>query len=61
MDLAHRLSQVQAQMEQDLPDLSHLTLESLQDRVVEFGTKHMGKKFSQVWSEDQEWVKVHVF
>lgn len=56
MDLARRLSQVQAKVEQELPDLSHLTLMDLQDKVVSFGDKHKGKKFAQVWLEDQAWV-----
>jgi len=57
MDLAQRLAKVQTKGNQEVADLSHLTIDDLQDRVVDFGTKHKGHSFQHIWLEDQEWVK----
>ena len=57
MDLTRRLALVQSKTEQDLPNLSKITIEDLQDRVIDFGTKHKGQSYQKVWSEAQESVK----
>ena len=56
-DLTARLKAVQSMQEQEVrDDLSHLTLQELENEVISFGEAHMGQTFAEAWS-DQEWVK----
>lgn len=56
MSLSKRLKDLQQQDSGDLKDISHLSLTDLQDQKVQFGQKHLGRPFHQVWEEDQEWI-----
>ena len=56
MSLSKRLKELQERDSGELKDISHLTLKDLQDQKVQFGEKHLGRPFHQVWEEDQEWI-----
>lgn len=54
MSLVDRLRKVQtAAPVTQVPDM---TLEELENQVVDFGQKHKGKKYATVWDTDQEWI-----
>lgn len=54
--LAGRLRSLQRPETDDLPDLSELSMMDLERTVIDFGQKHLGKTFNQVWEEDQGWI-----
>ena len=54
--LVERLQKLQIQAPEELPDLSQYSLEQLESMKIEFGTKHLGKQFKEVWSSDQQWI-----
>jgi hypothetical protein len=55
MSLGNRLKNLQLAAEPVIPDLSDQTISSLENLTINFGQKHKGKKFHEVWA-DQEWV-----
>ena len=54
--LIERLQKVQVQRTEDLPDLSQYSLEQLNNMKLDFGSKHLGKSFQEVWEKDQPWI-----
>lgn len=54
--LGQRLKALQVKAEEPLEDISHLTLGHLACEVIDFGNKHKGKNYDQVWQDDQAWV-----
>ena len=56
MSLQQRLQAMQVKEPMQTNDLDHLTREQLAHEVVDFGGKHKGRSYSEVWHEDQEWV-----
>ena len=59
MSLLVRLKNLQQTAETVIPDMSDQTIESLENLTIEFGQKHKGKKYYEVWT-DQEWVQFMV-
>jgi hypothetical protein len=55
MSLGNRLKNLQLAAEPVIPDLSDQTISSLENLTITFGQKHKGRKFHEVWA-DQEWV-----
>ena len=54
--LVDRLKKLQVSQPEALPDLSRMSMEEMDQMKVEFGTKHAGRTFLEVWSLDQAWV-----
>ena len=54
--LAARLAKVQVKVEVPLPDITKYELSELENMTVQFGTTHVGKKFSTMWKEEQGWI-----
>ena len=54
--LIDRLKKLQVPQPEELPDLTKFSLEQMDQMKVEFGTKHMGHTFLDVWSSDQQWI-----
>lgn len=54
--LAARLAKVQVKVEVPLPDITKYGLPELENMTVQFGTTHVGKKFSTMWKEEQGWI-----
>ena len=54
--LVERLKKIQVHQAEALPDVTKYSLEELDRMKVEFGTKHMGRTFKEVWDTDQQWV-----
>ena len=52
--LIERLQKLQIQAPEELPDLSQYSLEQMDGMKIEFGTKHVGKTYKEVWSSDQQ-------
>jgi len=55
MSLSNRLKNLQLAAEPVIPDMSDQTISSLENLTINFGQKRRGKKFHEVWA-DQEWV-----
>lgn len=56
MSLSQRLKSLQTKAEPSPADLAHLSLQDLENEVVDFGKKNCGRSYQEVWSTDQEWV-----
>ena len=56
MSLQQRLQAMQMKETVQTDDLDHMTREQLAKEVIDFGGKHKGKSYHDVWVEDQEWV-----
>jgi hypothetical protein len=54
--LIERLQKLQVQTPEELPDVSQYSLAQMDVMRVEFGTKHVGKTYKEVWSSDQQWI-----
>lgn len=56
MSLANRLKGLQREVPEALPDLSEYTMDQLEGLTIEFGQKHRGCRFQDVWDSDQPWM-----
>jgi hypothetical protein len=56
MALSKRLQQMQQEPELTKMDFTHLSMSELEASKLDFGQKHLGKTYAQVWKEDQPWV-----
>lgn len=56
MSLQQRLQAMQMKEPVQTNDLDHMTREQLALEIIDFGSKHKGKSYSQVWEEDQDWI-----
>jgi hypothetical protein len=56
MALSKRLQQMQQEPELTKMDFTHLSMSELEASKLDFGQKHVGKTYAQVWTEDQPWV-----
>ena len=54
--LSTRLQKIQVKAEEALPDVSRYSMQERDQMKIEFGTKHLGKTFLEVWTNDQQWV-----
>lgn len=54
MSLADRLRKVQTPAAP--PQIPDMPLEGMEELCLEFGQKHVGKKFRVIWDTDQEWI-----
>ena len=54
--LVERLQKLQVPAPEELPDLSQYSLAQMDAMKIEFGTKHLGKTYKEVWSTDQQWI-----
>lgn len=54
--LISRLKKLQVVQPEELPDLTKYSMEQMDQMKVEFGTKHAGRTFLEVWNTDQQWV-----
>ena len=54
--LSQRLQKLQVKVVEPLPDVAKYSMQELDQMKVEFGTKHFGRTFSDVWNTDQQWI-----
>ena len=54
--LVNRLKKLQVVQPEELPDLTKYSLEQMDQMKVEFGTKHAGRTYLEIWNTDQQWV-----
>eukprot|EP00435_Cladocopium_sp_Y103_P033798 s1269_g8.t1 len=54
--LAQRLKNLQKPVEENKPDLSHLSLGQLRETKICFGQTHRGKSFLHMWQCEQGWI-----
>ena len=54
--LLNRLKKLQVVQPEELPDLTKYSLEQMDQMKVEFGTKHAGRTFLEVWNTNQQWL-----
>ena len=57
MSLSKRLQQVQEIKTPAPLDFSQWSLADLEESKIDFGKQQLGKKYRQVWEEEQHWVK----
>ena len=54
--LSQRLQKLQVKVAEPLPDVSRYSMQELDQMKIEFGTKHLGHSFQEVWNDDQQWI-----
>eukprot|EP00435_Cladocopium_sp_Y103_P018806 s1370_g4.t1 len=54
--LAERLQSIQVQAVESVPDLPKYSIAEMDEMTVDFGTKHNGRRYLDVWNSDQAWV-----
>jgi hypothetical protein len=54
--LIERLQKIQVTAPESLPDLPKHTVEEMDGMKVDFGTKHLGRRYLDVWNGDQSWI-----
>lgn len=55
-NLAKRLQKVQVPVEEEAPDVSKYSILELERMEIDFGKKHLGSTFKEVWTQDQPWI-----
>ena len=56
MSLSQRLKGLQMKSEPNPSDVAHLSIQDLENEMVDFGKKNCGRSYMEVWNTDQEWV-----
>jgi hypothetical protein len=54
--LIDRLQKIQVAAPESLPDFPKYAVEEMDSMKVEFGTKHLGHRYLDVWNGDQSWI-----
>lgn len=56
MSLSQRLKTLQMTQSKQKLSFDHLSMEALEESIVDFGNTHKGRSFLEMWNDHQDWI-----